>query len=62
MGAISHGGMTLSARASGFMLRSTLKGTISLLAIRTWKNESFVVARDGMLVGMALEAVRGLFR
>jgi hypothetical protein len=34
--------MTLSAKAFlGFLLRLTLKGTISLLAIGTWEEESF---------------------
>ena len=54
---MSHGGMTLSARASG-LLRSTPKGTISLSAIGTWEEESFVAAGDERLVGMALEANR----
>jgi hypothetical protein len=34
---------------------------ISLPAIRAWKDESFVVAVDEMLFGMAIEAGRGLF-
>ena len=58
MGAISHGRTMLSARASSFLLRSTPKGTISLSAIGTWEEESFVAAGDERLVGMALEASR----
>jgi len=50
--------MTLSARASGFLLRLTPKGTISLPAIRSWEEESFVAAGDVRLVGVALEANR----
>ena len=53
--------MTLSARASGFLLRLTPKGTISLPAIGTWEEESFVATGDERLVGMALETGRGLF-
>jgi len=48
MGVI-FGGTTLSARASGFLFRSKLKGTISLPAIETREEESFGTVRDGML-------------
>ena len=59
---ISLGGMMLSAKASlGFLLRSTPKGTISLLAIGTWEEESFFAIGDERLVGMSFKASRGFF-
>ena len=58
MGTISRSGTMLSARASGLLLRSTPKGTMSLPAIGTWEEESFVAAGDERLVGMAWEASR----
>ena len=60
--AISLGETTLNAKASsGFLLRSTPKGTMSLLAIGTWEEESFYAARDERLIGMALDAGGGFF-
>ena len=58
MGTISCSGTMLSARASGLLLRSTPKGTMSLPAIGTWEEESFVAVGDERLAGMALEASR----
>jgi hypothetical protein len=46
---------------SGFLLRSTPKGTICLLAIGPWEEGSFFAAGDEKIVGMALEVSRGLF-
>ena len=61
MGAIYFGGMTLSATTSGFLFRSTPKGTIPLPTIGTREEESFAAVGERMLVGMTMEVGRGSF-
>ena len=61
MGAISFGGMTLSASASAFLFRSNPKGAISLPAIGTREEESFAAVGERRLVGMTMKAGRGSF-
>jgi hypothetical protein len=46
---MSHGGMTLSARALGFLFRSNSKGMISLTAIEAREVLSFDAAGGGRL-------------
>ena len=53
--------MTLSARALGFLFRSTPKGTIPLPAIGTREEESFAAVGEKRLVRMTMEVGRGSF-